>query len=36
VYENRGLRRISGLEREEVTEDGKNCIMWSFVTCKNH
>jgi hypothetical protein len=31
VFENRVLRRIFGLKRDEVT--GENCIMRSFVIC---
>jgi hypothetical protein len=33
VFENRVLRRIFGPKRDEVTEDGENCIMRSFVIC---
>jgi len=34
VFENRVLRRISGLKSEEVA--GENCIMRSFITCTLH
>jgi hypothetical protein len=30
VFENRVLRRISGVKRDEI---GENCIMRSFITC---
>jgi hypothetical protein len=33
VFENRVLRKIFGLRRDEVTGDGGNCIMRSFITC---
>jgi hypothetical protein len=33
VFENRVLRRIFGLKRDEVTEVGENYIMRSFITC---
>jgi hypothetical protein len=33
VFENRVLRRIFGPKRDEVTEDGENYIMRSFITC---
>jgi hypothetical protein len=33
VFENRVLRRIFGLERDEVKENGENCITRSFVIC---
>jgi hypothetical protein len=33
VSENRALRAIFGPKRDEVTGDGENCIMWSFITC---
>jgi hypothetical protein len=33
VFENRLLRRISGPKRDEVTENGENCIMKSFMIC---
>jgi hypothetical protein len=29
VFENRVLRRIFGPKRDEVTEVGENCMMWS-------
>jgi hypothetical protein len=32
VFENRVLRRIFGLKRDEVMEIGENCIMRSFIT----
>jgi hypothetical protein len=32
VFENRVLRRIFGLKRDEVMGDGENCIMRSFIT----
>jgi hypothetical protein len=31
VFENRGAERIFGPKRDEVTENGENCIMGSFV-----
>jgi hypothetical protein len=31
VFENRVLRRIFGLKRDEVTGGGENCITRSFV-----
>jgi hypothetical protein len=31
VFENRVLRRISGLKREEVTGSGEGCVMKSFI-----
>jgi hypothetical protein len=33
VFENTVLRRIFGPKRDEVTGDGGNCIMTSFITC---
>jgi hypothetical protein len=33
VFENRVLRRIFGSKRNEVAENGENCIMRSFVIC---
>jgi hypothetical protein len=33
VFENRVLRRIFGPKRDEVTENGENCIMRRFVIC---
>jgi hypothetical protein len=33
VFENRVLRRIFGPKEDEVTGDGGNCIMRSFITC---
>jgi hypothetical protein len=33
VFENRVLRRIFGPKREEVRENGDNCIMRSFMIC---
>jgi hypothetical protein len=33
VFENRELRRIFGPKGDEVTGDGENCIMMSFITC---
>jgi hypothetical protein len=33
VFGNRVLRRIFGPKRDEVTGDGENCIMRSFITC---
>jgi hypothetical protein len=32
VFENRVLRRIFGLKGDEVTEDGEDYIMRSFIT----
>jgi hypothetical protein len=32
VFENRVLRRIFGPRRDEMTGDGGNCIMRSFIT----
>jgi hypothetical protein len=32
VFENRVLRRIFGPKRDEVTGDGEDCIMRSFIT----
>jgi hypothetical protein len=34
VFENRVLRRIFGPKRDEVTGEGGNCIMRSFITCQ--
>jgi hypothetical protein len=36
MFENRVLRRIFELNRDEVTGGGKNCIMRSFVICTFH
>jgi hypothetical protein len=33
VFENRVLKRIYGLKRDEVTGEGKNCITRSFMIC---
>jgi hypothetical protein len=33
TLENRVLRRIFGLKRDEVTRGGENCITRSFVIC---
>jgi hypothetical protein len=33
VFENRMLRRIFGLKRDEATGGWKNCITTSFITC---
>jgi hypothetical protein len=33
VFENRVLRRIFGLKRDEMVKVGGNCIMRSFITC---
>jgi hypothetical protein len=33
VFENRVLRGIFAPKRDEVTGDGENCIMRSFITC---
>jgi len=33
VFENRVLRRIFGPKRDEVTGNGENYIMKSFVIC---
>jgi hypothetical protein len=33
VFENRVLRRIFGPKRDEVRENGENCILRSFVIC---
>jgi hypothetical protein len=33
VFENKVLRRIFRSKRDEVTEDWRNCIMRSFITC---
>jgi hypothetical protein len=31
VFENRVLRGMFGLKREEVTGGWRNCIMWNFI-----
>jgi hypothetical protein len=36
VFENRVLRRIFGLKRDEVKGDWRNCIMRSFIACTFH
>jgi hypothetical protein len=37
VFENRVLRRIFGLKKDEVeVEGGDNCITMSFVICTLH
>jgi hypothetical protein len=36
VFEDRVLRRIFGLNRDEVMEVGENCIMRSFITGTLH
>jgi hypothetical protein len=36
VFENRVLRRIFGPKRDEVTGNGENCIMKSFMICTLH
>jgi hypothetical protein len=36
VFENRVLRRIFGPKREEVTGNGENFIMRSFMICTPH
>jgi hypothetical protein len=36
VFDNRVLRRIFGLKRDEVTGGGENSIMRGFVTCTLH
>jgi hypothetical protein len=33
VFENRVLRKMFGLKRNEVVGGAKNCIMRSFITC---
>jgi hypothetical protein len=33
VFENRVLRRISGLKRDEMEGGWGNCIMKRFITC---
>jgi hypothetical protein len=33
VFENRVLRRIFGLKKEEVMGEGENCMRRSFVFC---
>jgi hypothetical protein len=33
VFENRVLRRVFGPKRDEVTENGENCIMRSLIIC---
>jgi hypothetical protein len=35
VFENRLLRRIFELKRDEVT-GGEKCVMKSFITCTPH
>jgi hypothetical protein len=35
-FENRVLRRIFGPKSEEGQEDGEDCIMRRFITCKLH
>jgi hypothetical protein len=36
VFENRVLRRTFEPKREELTGNGENCIMRSFITCMLH
>jgi PAS domain-containing protein len=36
MYENRALRRIFGLKREEVTGAGEKYIMGNLVICTIH
>jgi len=36
VLENRVLRNISGLEREEVRGSGEDYMMRSFMICTSH
>jgi hypothetical protein len=36
VFENRVLRRIFGPERVEITGNGENCTMGSFIICTHH
>jgi hypothetical protein len=36
VFENRVLRRIFGHKREEVGEDGEDCIMGTVITFMLH
>jgi len=36
MCEKRILKRIFGPMREEVTEDGENCITRSFIHCTLH
>jgi hypothetical protein len=36
MFENRVLRVIFGLKREQVGKAGEDCIMWSFITCVLH
>jgi len=36
VFENRVLRRIFGLKRDEVTGNGENYIMKNLMTCTPH
>jgi hypothetical protein len=36
VFENRLLRRIFGLKRDEVTGEWRKVIMRSFVICTPH
>jgi hypothetical protein len=33
AFENRVLRRIFGPKKDEVTGDGENYIMRSFISC---
>jgi hypothetical protein len=32
-YENRMMKRIFGIKREDVAIGRRNCIMMSFITC---
>jgi hypothetical protein len=36
VFENRVLKRIFGLKREEGAGGCRNCIMRSFIACTFH
>jgi hypothetical protein len=36
VFENRVLRRMFGPKRDEVTGNGENVIMRSFIICISH
>jgi hypothetical protein len=36
VLENGVLRRIFGPKKDEIQEDGGNCIMRRFETCSPH
>jgi len=36
VFENKVLRRIFGLERDEVKGSGENCITISLLICTPH